>query len=1133
MSHSANARRFRPVRFGLAVLLGASLLPAATGATLASTPPSSSATAPAGGGSVTREYTGTVPPGGGGTAECIEGVNADLHTFTINPFPANFYDTRTGTARFRIRWSPTTGDIATQDLLLRVFDPDGTALESDGGSPSEVVIFTNPKAGEYQVYACGFLLVAPQDYLGDITLEIAPKTGQVPNPPSTATSLRFGPITTVDPQRDIAEPSLRVDRDGNEYICGPFGASRAAEYAQKSEDDGDTFRVLGLPPEGRIAPGGGGDCEISVGRQRNAEGNFTLSYTGLAALVNFSTGRSTNAGRSFVGNAVSESPVVVDRQWMDSVGANEVYLTYRQIPLGSFVQHSTDGGLTYGPGTLAIEEIDRSGNLIVDNRVGRENDVYIAYAYNGSVKVARSTNADSVSPTYQLITVKAPCAENPPPATDRNCTRGRPDNIFPSIAQDSAGNLYLAWTEAGTYNTYYAYSTNSGTTWSPKVQVNRDDIFSTVLPWIDAGDDGRIAISFYGSVIDGNPQLGSFRGPWDVYVNTVTNAHSLPANPDDKAVSQTKVTTHPIHWNSICLSGLGCSLTNPPGDRTLLDLFQVKHDPEGRIRVTYNESNKRYTDDFGPIAIEVYSKQTAGPDLIGAAEPPDPRPVVDFRRADPAGDARFPFSFFPSPTAPPSPPFRTNYPALDFRSVSAAPGTVGGNPAVTFTMKLADLSDAAILAAQVGLESTNLLYVARFFSGFEAHAAVASVDAAGDFTFGYTNLALSADGKLETYPPTTPVPGSVNQATGEITVRVPYSLIQHVTVNGTNPAAAPSVRASRDNDLIHEVTGFTFGNPTGDPFTQAFLNQADSTPPFDYRLGSDPSDPAALSIDDVRRLEGDSGTRDFVFTVTRTGNTTGTSSVRFHTEEDTAKVPQDFLATNGTLTFGPGVTSRTITVQVVGDGKRAPDEIFFVQLTNPVGTTLLDGRGKGTIRNDDPYLVISDLTVDEPASGTITARFKVTLSYPTPVTVRVHYRTRDGTATAPSDYTAVQDTTLTFSPGQTVKYANVTVRANGSTEPDETFRVELFGEDNAILKDGVGIGLWIPTGKYGRTLARTPASRTLSVPAIGAGQANSRLARPRAALECRSITAIGADGHCAPAAAPGAGPATPLRVSRQ
>jgi uncharacterized repeat protein (TIGR01451 family) len=380
----------------------------------------------------------------------------------------------------------------------------------------------------------------------------------------------------------------------------------------------------------------------------------------------------------------------------------------------------------------------------------------------------------------------------------------------------------------------------------------------------------------------------------------------------------------------------------------------VEHDPEGRIRVTYNDSNKRYRDDLGPGAIEVYSKQTAGPDLIGAAEAPDTRPVVDFGRADPAGDARFPFSFFPSPTAPPSPPFRTNYPALDFRSVKASPGTVGGNPAVTFTMKLTDLSDVAIVSAQAGLESSNLLYVVRFFSGFEAHAAVASVDAAGDFTFGYTNLSLSEDGKLQTYPPTTSVPGTVNQTTGEITIRVPYSLIEHVTVNGTNPAAAPSVRASQDNDLIHEVTGFTFGNPTGDPFTQTFLNQADSTPPFDYRLESQASSgPPALRINDVTVTETD-GTSYAYFKVTLSQASDQVVGVDFRTRGDTAEENRDYVARSGTGTFQPGQTERTIRITIRGENVRENTERFFVDLSNATNATIADGRGIGTIRDDDP-----------------------------------------------------------------------------------------------------------------------------------------------------------------------------------
>ncbi|MBA2552327.1 MAG: hypothetical protein H0V10_01240, partial [Geodermatophilaceae bacterium] len=406
---------------------------------------------------MTRDYTGTVPAGTGGTAECVEGVNADLYTFTIAPLPASFYATRTATVRFRIRWAPTEpSTIEVQDLLLRVFPPSGPSAESDGSGTSEVVILTNPVAGAYQVYACSFLAVLPQFYQGDVTLEVALNTGTAGNPPSTPSTIRFGPITTVDPQRDVAEPSMRVDGDGNEYICGPFGSSRAAEYAQKSEDKGDTFRILGTQPEGRIAPGGGGDCEISVGREKNPQGYYTLSYTGLAALVNFSTGRSEDAGRSFLGNAVSESPVAVDRQWMDTVGEKEVYLTYKQVPTGSFVQRSTDGGLTYGPGALAIREISRSGNILVDNRPGREDDVYIVHAFNQDIRIARSTDADALSPSYDIIVIKTGCPTSPPPPDDRNCTSGRPDTLFPSLAQDAAGTLYAAWVEAGTYNVYYA-----------------------------------------------------------------------------------------------------------------------------------------------------------------------------------------------------------------------------------------------------------------------------------------------------------------------------------------------------------------------------------------------------------------------------------------------------------------------------------------------------------------------------------------------------------------------------------------------------------------------------------------------------------------------------------------------------
>jgi hypothetical protein len=757
-------------------------------------------------GTAELEYEGEVPPGTGGVdySACQDDVNADTFHLTV-VLPEPWGPTRTGQLNVEVVWAPTSPDAATSDLALFVEEPDGDVVSSDGGTPSEAVAIVDPEAGEYLIVMCAFANAAPQPYEAEVGLTVSAPT---PNPPSTPSRFRFSPITTVDPQRDVAEPSLRIDPQGNEYTCGPFGSSRNADYAQKSEDGGDTFRVMGQPPEGRISPGGGGDCELAVNPVPNDQGFHNLAYTGLESLLNFSTGRSTNAGRSWVGTTASESPVVVDRQWMDAAGKGIVYLTYRQVPSGSFVQRSTDGGLTYAPPTgVAIPEISISGNLVVDERDGKR--LYIAYTVGNEVRLAISNDGGATNPWRNFLVAEA---------------EGDPSSLFPVVAQDHAGNLYVAWIEAGSYNAFYAYSTDRGRTWSQKIQVNRDQVNTTVMPWIDAGDAGRIAISFYGTEVEGNPEVGSFRGPWDVYVNTSLDA--LQPNPP---ISQTKATTHPIHWDSICLSGLACSLNG--GDRTLLDFFQLRHDRHGLIKVVFNESNKESGDEFGPIAIVTYAKQINGPGLHEEPSPSDTRPRLTDRRTDPVGDGVFPFSVFPSPEPPPA-GFRVEYPAMDFERVQVGPGAPG---TVRFAMEVADLSAAQIQAAQAGMASPNLLWVARFFSGYTAHAAVVSYDDANGFQFGYTDLSLSADGRLETYPPSTPVAGHVNQNTGVMTVDVPISMIPHVTV-ATPPSAPPEERASVPGDRIFEITGFSFGNNSPDPFTQLFLNQGDVTPPFDALL---------------------------------------------------------------------------------------------------------------------------------------------------------------------------------------------------------------------------------------------------------------------------------------------------------
>ena len=62
----------------------------------------------------------------------------------------------------------------------------------------------------------------------------------------------------------------------------------------------------------------------------------------------------------------------------------------------------------------------------------------------------------------------------------------------------------------------------------------------------------------------------------------------------------------------------------------------------------------------------------------------------------------------------------------------------------------------------------------------------------------------------------------------------------------------------------------------------------------------------------------------------------------------------DYVAKTGTLTFAPGETTKTITIEVKGDSKREADEYFYLELFGLSSNALFSkNRGLGTILNDD------------------------------------------------------------------------------------------------------------------------------------------------------------------------------------
>jgi hypothetical protein len=77
-------------------------------------------------------------------------------------------------------------------------------------------------------------------------------------------------------------------------------------------------------------------------------------------------------------------------------------------------------------------------------------------------------------------------------------------------------------------------------------------------------------------------------------------------------------------------------------------------------------------------------------------------------------------------------------------------------------------------------------------------------------------------------------------------------------------------------------------------------------------------------------------------------------TVNYDTANATATAPGDYTqASSQTLDFFIGETTRTITVPVNGDTTDEPDETFKVNLSSPSNATISDGKGIGTITDDD------------------------------------------------------------------------------------------------------------------------------------------------------------------------------------
>ncbi len=259
----------------------------------------------------------------------------------------------------------------------------------------------------------------------------------------------------------------------------------------------------------------------------------------------------------------------------------------------------------------------------------------------------------------------------------------------------------------------------------------------------------------------------------------------------------------------------------------------------------------------------------------------------------------------------------------------------------------------------------------------------------------------------------------------------------------------------------------------GTPFTET-INIATAVDQYGTGTILDNDTIPQISIDDTGGFElGNGGIGTMTFTVTLSNPSTDPVFVDFRTANDTAAVGVDYRLREGTVTFSPGETSKTITVEILPDtqfttpGTDLDQETLFINLSAAQGATILDAQGVGTIF-DARFVNISDAYVngEGDAPDTVTAEFTVSLTdshgdpsqVPLGQTLTVNFNTQDVTAIAASgDYIPFTNGTLVFNQFESTKTISVVVNQDRIFEGDETFNVNLTS-NNGTIEDATGVG---------------------------------------------------------------------------
>ncbi len=208
-----------------------------------------------------------------------------------------------------------------------------------------------------------------------------------------------------------------------------------------------------------------------------------------------------------------------------------------------------------------------------------------------------------------------------------------------------------------------------------------------------------------------------------------------------------------------------------------------------------------------------------------------------------------------------------------------------------------------------------------------------------------------------------------------------YATANGTAVVGSDYLAVDTTRNVAPGTTTIDVNVGVSGDSTFEPDENFFLNFSN---PTNVTLSDNQAQGTIVNDDNVPTVsifsagatEGDMGQFTFPVTVSLSNPTYLPVTVNFVTSDGTALAGSDYVANNSSITVAPEQQSATLNVQIIGDTINEPNELFNINIFNPVNAgignpqTLFQIFDDEFVANDYDRDGKTDFAVFRPSDGT-------------------------------------------------------------------------------------------------------------------------------------------------------------------